>query len=145
LGAQEIKNSVVPGDPAVWERGAQVTADWCEDADVMTAVVSRKWVVPVLGELTDGPLRHNNLHRAVGRGIHPTVLDATLRHLELTGLVRRETTPGTPPATWYQLTDLGWSLVAALTQMARWVEEHRTELAVLKRWAVKTDKKVTIQ
>jgi DNA-binding HxlR family transcriptional regulator len=112
--------------------------DWCADADAMTAVVSRKWVVPVLGVLTGGPRRHNDLQRAVGRGIHPTVLDATLRHLENTGLVRRDTTPGTPPASWYQLTDLGWSLVTALTQMAKWVEQHRAELAELPRWPVRS-------
>jgi DNA-binding HxlR family transcriptional regulator len=115
----------------------QVTGNWSADADAMTAVVSRKWVVPVLGVLYDGPRRHNDLQRAVGRGIHPTVLDATLRHLEHAGLVRRDTTPGTPPAAWYQLTDLGWSLVAALTQMARWVDEHRAELAALQRWPVR--------
>lgn len=114
-----------------------VTVNWCADADVMTAVVSRKWVVPVLGVLADGPRRHNDLQRAVGRGIHPTVLDATLRHLDQAGLVRRDTAPRTPPATWYQLTDLGWSLVVALTQMARWVDEHRAELAALQRWPVR--------
>jgi DNA-binding HxlR family transcriptional regulator len=115
----------------------QLMANWWADADAMFAVVSRKWVVPVLGVLTDGPRRHNDLHRAVGKGIHPTMLDATLRHLEHAGLVRRDTTPRTPPATWYQLTDLGWSLVAALTQMARWIDEHRGELTGLQRWQLR--------
>jgi DNA-binding HxlR family transcriptional regulator len=110
--------------------------NWCKDADAVTTVVSRKWVVPVLGALTDGPRRHNGLQRAVGKGIHATVLDGTLRHLENAGLVRRDTTPGTPPATWYQLTDLGWSLVGTLIYLAAWVDEHRGELAAFGGWAV---------
>lgn len=114
--------------------------NWCDDADVVTAVVSRKWVVPVLDALTDGPRRHNDLQRAVDKGIHPTVLDDTLRHLENTGLVRRDTMPRTPPATWYQLTDLGRSLVVTLTHMAKWVDEHRAELAAFQDWPVKVTK-----
>src|SRR5215467_5638967 len=103
--------------------------NWCDDADAVTVVVSRKWVVPVLDALTDGPRRHNDLQRAVGRGIHPTVLDGTLRHLESTGLVRRDLAAASPPHTWYQLTDLGQSLVATLAGVAQWVEEHRAERA----------------
>ena len=89
-------------------------ANWCEAAEAVCDVVSRKWVVPVLGALADGPRRHNDLHRAVGRGIHPTVLDGTLRHLESTGLVRRELAAANPPPTWYQLADLGVSMAASL-------------------------------
>ena len=112
-------------------------ANWCEDAEAVCAVVSRKWVVPVLGALADGPRRHNDLHRAVGRGIHPTVLDGTLKHLESTGLVRRDLAAASPPHTWYQLTELGQSLVAALAHVASWVEEHRAELADLVDWNVR--------
>jgi DNA-binding HxlR family transcriptional regulator len=112
-------------------------ANWCDDAEAMCAVVSRKWVVPVLGALADGPRRHNDLQRAVGRGIHATVLDGTLRHLESTGLVRRDLAAASPPHTWYQLTDLGRSLVAALAGVTQWVEEHRAELAALGDWNVR--------
>jgi DNA-binding HxlR family transcriptional regulator len=105
--------------------------NWLDDAEIVIEMVSRKWVIMVLGALTDGPRRHNELQRAVGRGIHPTVLDSTLRHLEQSGLVRRETSTGTPPACWYQLTDLARSLVDRLAHLAQWVEEHRSELAVL--------------
>jgi DNA-binding HxlR family transcriptional regulator len=117
-----------------WTKGARPVASWCDDAEAVCAVVSRKWVVPVLGALADGPRRHNDLQRAVGRGIHPTVLDDTLRHLESTGLVRRDLAAASPPHTWYQLTDLGKSLVAALAHVASWVEEHRAELAALGDW-----------
>ncbi len=85
-------------------------ASWLDDAEAVIEVISRKWAVPVLGALADGPRRHNELLRAVGCGIHPTVLDGTLRHLEQAGLVRREASTGTPLASWYQLTDLSRSL-----------------------------------
>jgi DNA-binding HxlR family transcriptional regulator len=50
---------------------------WLDDAEAAIEVISRKWAVHVLGALTDGPRRHNELLRAVDHGIHPTVLDGT--------------------------------------------------------------------
>jgi DNA-binding HxlR family transcriptional regulator len=56
-------------------------ANWLDDAQAVIDVISRKWAVQVLTALADGPRRHNDLLRAVGNGIHPSVLDQTLSHL----------------------------------------------------------------
>jgi DNA-binding HxlR family transcriptional regulator len=106
-------------------------ASWLDDAEAVIEVISRKWAVPVLGALADGPRRHNELLRAVGCGIHPTVLDGTLRHLEQAGLVRREASTGTPLASWYQLTDLSRSLMDRIACLAQWADEQRPMLAAL--------------
>ena len=111
-------------------------ASWLDDAEAVIEVISRKWVVPVLDALADGPRRHNELLRAVGCGIHPTVLDGTLRHLEHAGLVRREASTGTPLASWYQLTDLSRSLMDRIACLAQWADEHRPMLAAFPGWAV---------
>lgn len=109
-------------------------ARWSDDAVAVIAVITGKWAVLVLGALEDGPRRHNELQRSVGNGIHPKVFDGTLRRLEKSGLVRRDTDPGTPPATWYELTALARSLIPRLTPLALWVDEHRAELASLPGW-----------
>jgi len=101
---------------------------------MVIVVISGKWAIPVLGALESGPRRHNELHRSVGNGIHPTVLDSALRRLEGAGLVKRDTYPGTPPATWYELTSLARSLIGALSPLALWAEEHKAELASLPGW-----------
>ena len=104
------------------------------DAEAVIAVVSGKWVIAVLRALVSGPLRHNELQRAVGSGIRPQVLDDTLRRLEAAGMVRRHVHPGTPPAVAYELSEPGRSLSAPLAAFARWVGDHRAELEALPGW-----------
>ena len=98
------------------------------DAQAAIAVVSGKWVIAILRALIRGPLRHNELHRAVGSGIRPQVLDDTLRRLEAAGMVVRRVRPGTPPAVSYELSGPGRSLWVPLAGLAEWVGEHRADL-----------------
>jgi DNA-binding HxlR family transcriptional regulator len=107
-----------------WWRDAAAVGD----AQAAIAVVSGKWVIAVLRALVQGPLRHNELHRAVGSGIRPQVLDDTLRRLEAAGIVVRHVRPGTPPGVAYELSGPGRSLWVPLAGLAAWVGEHRTEL-----------------
>lgn len=111
-----------------WWRDARAVGD-AQDA---IAVVSGKWVLAVLQALVPGPLRHNELHRAVGSGIRPQVLDDTLRRLEAAGIVIRQVRAGTPPAVSYELSRAGRSLSAPLAGLAAWVGEHRAELRNLR-------------
>ncbi|MDQ2876431.1 MAG: helix-turn-helix transcriptional regulator, partial [Actinomycetota bacterium] len=98
------------------ERDRYVMQEWWHDAGAVgdaqaaIAVVSGKWVIAILRALIRGPLRHNELHRAVGSGIRPQVLDDTLRRLEAAGIVVRRVRPGTPPAVSYELSAPGRSL-----------------------------------
>lgn len=107
---------------------------WCDDSAAVISVISGKWSIPVLSALEEGSLRHNDLHRSVGNGIHSAVLDSTLRRLESAGLVSRHADAGTPPATWYGLTALARSLIQNLAPLSRWAEEHRAELERLPTW-----------
>jgi DNA-binding HxlR family transcriptional regulator len=107
---------------------------WAGDAAMVIGVISGKWAVQVLCSLEEGPLRHNELHRAVGNGVHVTVLDSALRRLEAAGLVSRTTDPGTPPATWYELTSLSRTLLNRLAPLAQWAQEHHAELMALPGW-----------
>lgn len=111
-------------------------ASWLDDAEAVIDVISRKWAAQVLGALADGPRRHNELLRAVDHGIHPTVLDGTLRHLEQAGLVWREASTDTPPATWYTLTDLARSLMDQIAALARWADDNRPALSALPAWSI---------
>jgi DNA-binding HxlR family transcriptional regulator len=111
-------------------------ANWLDDAQAVIDVISRKWAVQVMQALAEGPRRHNELFRMVGHGIHSSVLDHTLSHLDQAGLVRRDASPTPPPATWYQLTDLGQSLLSQVACLAGWADEHRSVLGSLKAWAI---------
>ena len=111
-------------------------ASWLDDAQAVIDVISRKWAVQVLEALAEGPRRHNDLLRAVGNGIHVSVFDQTLSHLDQAGLVRRDASATPPPATWYRLTDLGQSLLDLITSLARWADEHRPVLASLPGWTI---------
>ena len=109
-------------------------AEAVQDAGALIAVVSGKWVMAVLRALTAGPMRHNELQRAVDSGIRPQALGDTLRRLEAAGLVRRHVHPGTPPAVAYELSRAGQSLSAPLAALSCWVGEHRAELEALPGW-----------
>ena len=111
-------------------------ASWLDDAQAVIEVISRKWAVQVLEALAQGPRRHNELLRAIDNGIHVSVMDDTLSHLDQAGLVRREASAAPPPATWYRLTDLGQSVLDPITSLARWADEHRSVLASLPAWAI---------
>lgn len=107
---------------------------WCDNAAAVISVISGKWSIPVLSALEERSLRHNDLHRSVGNGIHSAVLDSTLRRLEAAGLVSRHADAGTPPATWYELTALAHSLLQTLAPLSHWADDHRAELARLPAW-----------
>ncbi len=92
-------------------------------ADVL-ARVGDKWTVYVVGNLSGGPMRFNEIRRAVG-GISQRMLTLTLRGLERDGLVTRTVYPTIPPRVDYELTELGRTLIAPLMPMGDWALENR--------------------
>jgi len=89
--------------------------------------VGDKWTVMVVGHLSSGTLRFNELMRRIP-GISHRMLTLTLRGLERDGLVRRTPYATIPPRVDYALTDLGCSLTEPLTLLARWAGAHRTDI-----------------
>jgi DNA-binding HxlR family transcriptional regulator len=88
------------------------------------ARVGDKWTVDVVSLLSDGPMRFNEIRRAVG-GISQRMLTLTLRGLERDGLVTRTVFPTIPPRVDYELTELGRTLIGTLTALGEWARKNR--------------------
>jgi len=97
--------------------------DQCRAISDVLARVGDKWTVMVVGLLSDGPMRFNELRRTIG-GISQRMLTLTLRGLERDGLVTRTVFPTIPPRVEYALTDRGQTLIEPLKALFAWATEH---------------------
>ena len=82
------------------------------------ARISDKWTVIVVGALSEGPIRYNEIRRLV-EGISQRMLTRTLKGLEQDGLVTRTMYPTIPPRVDYELTDLGRKLIQCESNQPR--------------------------
>ncbi len=89
--------------------------------------IGDKWTVLVIGALSEGPRRFNDLAREID-GISQKMLTQTLRALERDGLVLRTQYLEIPPRVEYRLTPLGHSLRAPLTALENWATAHIDEI-----------------
>ena len=90
----------------------------------MVISVGDKWTILVVGALSKGQLRYNELQRRVS-GISQRMLTLTLKRLEAEGIVTRTLFPSVPPRVDYELTELGMTLRGALIPLHRWAAENR--------------------
>ena len=97
-----------------------------EIAGVQAAVgvLSSKWSVAILAELSGGTRRFNELLRRID-GISRRMLAATLRRLEQDGLIVRRVYADVPVRVEYDLSPAGEELFAALAPLAGWGHQHR--------------------
>jgi len=86
--------------------------------------VGNKWTVMVVGTLSNGSLRFNQIMHAIG-GVSHRMLTLTLRGMERDGLVTRTSYPTVPPKVEYELTDAGRSLIDLLKNLSDWAQTHR--------------------
>ena len=96
------------------------------DCRAVSGVLQRigdKWTVLLVGVLSDGPRRFNEMKRAIN-GISQRMLTLTLRGLERDGLVSRTVYPTVPPRVDYALTPLGATLVDKLTALGDWARTN---------------------
>jgi len=94
-------------------------------AEVETlARIGDKWTVMVVGALSKGPIRYNEIRRRV-EGISQRMLTLTLKGLEQDGLVTRTMYPTIPPRVDYELTKLGRKLIVPLKALSKWARENR--------------------
>jgi DNA-binding HxlR family transcriptional regulator len=96
----------------------------CRALGDILARIGDKWSVFVVGMLSGGPLRFNEIRRAVD-GISQRMLTLTLRGLERDGLVTRTVYPTIPPKVEYELTELGATLIKTLNSLAEWARVNR--------------------
>jgi DNA-binding HxlR family transcriptional regulator len=76
----------------------------------------KKWSMPVVYALAEGPLRFSELRETL-EGVSPRALTLALKDLEAAGLVDRRVTDDYPPATVYRLTRSGRPLAELLRQV----------------------------
>lgn len=98
-----------------------------EDCRALSEILARvgdRWTMLVIGHLSKGPLRFNDLRRAAN-GITQRMLTFTLRALERDGLVTRTQYPTVPPAVDYALTERGHSLLIPLFALGEWARTYR--------------------
>lgn len=103
-----------PGEPAVF---------YNRPAQRLLGHLSNKWAVLVMRRLAKRTMRYAELKRDIG-DISEKMLTQTLRQLERLGLVSRKVYPVIPPKVEYSLTDLGTTLVPALSVICDWAVEH---------------------
>ncbi len=96
----------------------------CRAISETLARIGDKWTVLVVELLANGPVRFNELRRAIGN-VSQRMLTLTLRGLERDGLVTRTVYPTIPPRVDYELTKLGRTLREPVIAIADWARKHR--------------------
>jgi DNA-binding HxlR family transcriptional regulator len=89
-----------------------------------------RWTVRILFLLGERPYHHAELRRRLG-AISQRMLTRTLRNLETTGLISRETTRSRSVRVEYSLTKLGRSFMAPLNSVCRWIDRNRAGLSAI--------------
>lgn len=95
-------------------------------ADIL-ASIGDKWTIMVVGSLSEGTLRYNEIQRRVS-GISQRMLTRTLKRLQNDGIVTRTVYPEVPPRVEYTLTPLGNTLRKALLPLHIWAKDNQHEI-----------------
>ena len=92
--------------------------------DAAMDVISGKWKILILWELSHyGTRRFAEIRRGLV-GVSEKVLVAHLREMEADGLIHREVYPEVPPRVEYSLTEHGVSLEVAVRPLGQWGTER---------------------
>jgi DNA-binding HxlR family transcriptional regulator len=90
-------------------------------------VLSGKWKIAIVGSLTFGEKRFNELQRDVD-GITAKMLSKELKDLEINKLVKRTVFDTKPVTVEYRLTEHGRSLEKLIEELVRWGILHREKI-----------------
>jgi DNA-binding HxlR family transcriptional regulator len=102
--------------------------------ELVLNLLSRKWVIPVLGELAGEPRRRKYLFHTLK--VSSSRLDPTIQELTRLGLIERTFIPsGRTDGPGLAITELGRSFLLLVTTLGEWEHLHRTELLTnVTRW-----------
>ena len=90
-------------------------------------VVSKKWALLIVGVVgNSGSLRYTGIMQQL-RGISPKTLADSLKELESSGIVQRESFKEIPPRVEYSLTADGAQLRKAIIPLIEWAVARSTE------------------
>ncbi len=109
-------------------RNSSLSAIDCKGLAEVLASVGDKWTIMVVGALSQGSLRYNEIQRRVS-GISQRMLTLTLKRLEADGIVTRTLFPSVPPRVDYELTQLGQTLRGALVPLHLWAAQNKETIA----------------
>jgi DNA-binding HxlR family transcriptional regulator len=90
-------------------------------------VFSGKWKLPLIVALSKGPMRFNDIQRALD-GITPKILSKELKEVELNEFVERKVYPTTPVSVFYELTEYSKSLEKVIEELKNWGMQHRKRI-----------------
>jgi DNA-binding HxlR family transcriptional regulator len=107
----------------------------CKGLAEVLASVGDKWTIMVVGALSKGSLRYNEIQRRIS-GISQRMLTMTLKRLEADGIVTRTLFPSVPPRVDYELTELGHTLRGALVPLHAWAAKNKQTIVLNRLHAV---------
>ena len=110
-----------------YEDGIDRGGERCTAIASHLAWIGDRWTLPVVVTLHGGPMRFNQLRRAIA-GISQQMLSRTLRGLERDGMVSRTVHTTVPPQVEYALTALGRSLAEQGMQLGGWVVANQAAI-----------------
>lgn len=105
---------------------SKIIQDQCP-MDTTINVLSGKWKLSILWQLSKGTIRFNELQRVLS-DITQKTLTQQLRELEREGIIIRKVYPEVPPKVEYSLTELGNSLKPLLSSMCEWGKYYKEAL-----------------
>ncbi|MEX0285398.1 MAG: winged helix-turn-helix transcriptional regulator [Paracoccaceae bacterium] len=106
------------------DKGRRVAQEACDTPCAIEQgmrVIGGKWTGSILWHLQDGPVRFNDLSRMVA-GASKKMITERLRALETRGLITRHVGDTKPVTVHYDLTPLGQSALAILSDLKDWSE-----------------------
>lgn len=86
-------------------------------------LIQGKWAILILHDLSEGPVRFNELQRRLSKMTHAT-LSNQLKHLEASHLIIRTEYPQIPPKVEYSLTEIGKRFQPVLDSIQQWGLEY---------------------
>lgn len=90
-------------------------------------VLNGKWKLPLIVALQNGPMRFNDIQRALG-DITPKILSKELRELELNEFLTRSVESTRPVTVTYQLAEYSRSLNSVIDELRNWGIQHRERI-----------------
>jgi|GEM_PF-1847363 len=115
------------------------TERWADPrrCDIVLALLARKWMIPILMELARSPQRRQYLF--VTLRVSSSRLDPTIQTMKQWGLIELTWIPsGKTDGPGLGITDLGRSLLTALTTLSEWQNTNETELLANSREWIET-------
>lgn len=107
--------------------------------ELTLSMFSGKWKIVILFHLgTEGPYRFNELMRLLPKASHK-VLTNQLREMTEDQLISRRVESDSQVRVFYEITDLGRTLMPIINQMYQWGTDHIRQLQVIPKFNINED------